>query len=266
MYKLVVLDVDDTIVTKTNKLSEATRRAVLAVQKRGVAVTLASGRMYQTMRRLADELAIETPLISCNGALVRGGKTVFFCRALQAAAAKAALDFFRRRGLILQLYNKDGLYTKEKCALTWRLEEREGLSCNVVAEDIYNGFYHGLLKMLIRLSPDEAANYQRLLAERFAGRLSAAVSHGVCLEMTGRGVTKGAALSVLAQSLGIRREEVLAVGDSPNDCSMLEWAGLGVAMGDAAEEVKASADKITLPIAEDGAACALEKYVLNGGC
>ncbi|MDR2007102.1 MAG: HAD family hydrolase, partial [Acidaminococcales bacterium] len=182
-----------------------------------------------------------------------------------ASAAKAALDFFNQKGLVLQLYSQDGLYTKKKCAATWRLEEKEGLCCHVIAENSYNDFYHGLLKMLIRLDPDAAAACQKLVSGHFAGRLSAAVSHGVCLEITGHGVNKGEALSALAGLYGIRREEVLAIGDSPNDCAMLEWAGLGVAMGNAAAQALAAADRVTLPIGEDGAACALEKYILDEG-
>jgi Cof subfamily protein (haloacid dehalogenase superfamily) len=260
----VALDVDDTIVDKNNNLSDATRRAVAAVQRRGVAVTLASGRMYQTMRRIARELKIKMPLIGCNGALARDSLNVFFCRALPAADAKAAIDFFGQRGLVLQLYNQDGLYTKEKCALTWRMEQAEGLPCHIVGHDSYNGFCHGLLKMLIRLEPQEAANCQKIVAGHFAGRLDAAVSHGVCLEMTAHGVTKGGALATLAGIYGVRQEEVLAIGDSPNDSAMLAWAGLGVAMGDAPADVLAAADAVTLPVGEDGVARALEKYILGG--
>jgi Cof subfamily protein (haloacid dehalogenase superfamily) len=265
LYKLVVLDVDDTIVTKTNKLSKATVRAVAAVKERGIGVTLASGRMYQTMRRLAGALEIKMPLISCNGALVRDDKKILFCRALPPKAAQAALDFFNAQGLVLQLYGRDGLYTKRKCAATWRLEQKEGLCCRVVADECYDNFCRGLLKMLLRVAPDEAAAHQKAVAEHFAGRLNAAVSHGVCLEITGRGATKGKALAALAERYGIRREDVLAIGDSPNDRAMLEWAGLGVAMGNAAADVLAAADEVTLPIGEDGAAYALEKYILNEG-
>jgi Cof subfamily protein (haloacid dehalogenase superfamily) len=264
LYKLVVLDVDDTIVTQQNAISAATKDAVLSVRDIGVPVTLASGRMYETMRRLAGELRIDLPLICCNGALIKDEETTVCRETLTNTAAEAVLDFFRQKGKTLQLYREEGLYSKKKCERTWQMEEKAGLSCRIIDEQSYNSFNRDLLKMLVRLDPVSVREYQQELAEKFSGVVTAAISHSVYLEITNYGVDKAKALIKLAGLLGVRREEVLAVGDSPNDQNMLCWAGLGVAMGNASAEVKRQADVVAPSVWEDGVAHVLTKYVLEG--
>ena len=264
MYKLVVMDVDDTIVMSGKKISSKVKEAVKKVQQKGIKVTLASGRMYQTMRSVAQELEIKLPLISCNGAMVRDEEKIFSCALLDKKAAKDILYFFERKNKVLQMYTSEGLFTKKKCERTWRLEQGEGLPCRVIEEEAYASFYQNdLLKFLIRLESDEVQQYIDELQEFFGSRISAALSHNFYIEITRQGINKGSALALLAGQLGIDRGAVLAIGDSPNDKKMIEWAGLGIAMGNASVEVKLIADKVTLPIEEDGVAEALYKYILS---
>ena len=263
MYKLVALDIDDTIINAKNNISEKTKQAILKAQAKGVKVTLASGRMYQSMKNLAGELEIKMPLISCNGAMIRSEEKLIECQLLNKDIAKKAMEYFTGKNKVLQIYKPDGLYTKEKCERTWRLEQAEGLPCNIIDAKAYDGFYkEDILKLLIRLEPDEVDFFRSDIKKNFNGVLSYALSHRVYIEMTHLGINKGKALSQLAQMYGIKQSEVLAIGDSPNDKKMLEWAGLGIAMGNAMDEVKKVADITTSSIEDDGVAKALEEYVL----
>lgn len=263
MYKLIVLDVDDTIVTLEKNVSPATIGAIKKVQDKGVAATLASGRMHQAMLSTAEKLNIKLPLISCNGALIRDDSNVISCDMLDKNVAKDVISFFNDKNKVLQLYTKEGVYTKEKCERTWRLEQSEGVPCNIIDPKAYDAFYQNdLLKLLIRLEAEEIFDYREEVDSAFGDRLSAAISHNVYFEITDKGVNKGRAVEALAKKLGFARDEVVAIGDSHNDQKMLEWAGLGIAMGNASEEVKLAADKITLPIEEDGVAAALYEYIL----
>ena len=90
-------------------------------------------------------------------------------------------------------------------------------------------------------------------------------SHDWFVEGLAASVSKGTAAARLADRLGVAREEVMALGDGGNDLAMVEWAGLGVAMGNAAPAVRAAADVIAPSQAEDGAAWAIEQLALNGG-
>lgn len=262
MFKLVVLDVDDTIVNSKKELSIASKECIVAAQKKGIYVTLASGRMYQTMQSTAKNLSITIPLISCNGALIRNEERILNCENVDENIAKKVMTFFSERNKVLQLYTKQGLFTKEKCPCTWSLEEQEGLPCSLLDEKTYDAFNKDLLKLLIRLYPSEVCTYRKELKDSFGDKISAALSHNVYIEITNKEVNKGRAVAWLAKYLGVEQKNVLAIGDSPNDTSMLRWAGLGIAMGNASDEVKSVADEITLSVDDDGVAKVLEKYVL----
>ena len=262
MYKLVVLDIDDTIVNSKYKISEKTKKAILAAKNKGIKVTLASGRIHQAMKNVAQELDITLPLISCNGALIKNNTEIINKSELNQNAAQNIIDFFNKRSRTLQLYTSDGLFTKEKCERTWRLEQHEGVPCNIIDSIEYDNFNASLLKALIRLEPDEVEQYRYEVSKHLGNEIDSALSHKVYLEMTQKGVTKGRAVSILADYLSIEQKNVMTIGDSPNDKSMLKWAGLGIAMGNASDEVKNAADQVTLSIEDDGVAHAFEKYIL----
>jgi hydroxymethylpyrimidine pyrophosphatase-like HAD family hydrolase len=101
------------------------------------------------------------------------------------------------------------------------------------------------------------------LAAHFAGRLSAVRSHALFGELTALGISKGAALATLAARLGIAREQVIAIGDHENDLPMIEWAGLGLAMGNAIPAARAAADAVIPPVDEAGVAWAINRYILG---
>jgi len=113
----------------------------------------------------------------------------------------------------------------------------------------------------------EGSDNDRLMPElrkRFGDRLQIIRSHRYFVEAIPLDVSKGRALAWLAERLGIEQKETLAIGDSGNDTAMVAWAGLGVAMGNALPEVKAVADWIAPTLEEDGAAVAIERFVLDG--
>jgi hydroxymethylpyrimidine pyrophosphatase-like HAD family hydrolase len=101
--------------------------------------------------------------------------------------------------------------------------------------------------------------------ERFNGRLSVVRSHELFVEVTSPSVSKGAALAFVAERFGVSREEVIAVGDSGNDVSMVEWAGLGVAMANATPDVHAVADWVAPPVGDDGVVEIIERFLFRNG-
>jgi hydroxymethylpyrimidine pyrophosphatase-like HAD family hydrolase len=103
------------------------------------------------------------------------------------------------------------------------------------------------------------------LTARFANRLSVVRSHAIFGELTALGVSKGAALAALAERLHVPREQVIAIGDHENELPMIEWAGLGLAMGNAVAPVREAADAVIPPVTESGVAWAIERYILGNG-
>jgi hypothetical protein len=122
----------------------------------------------------------------------------------------------------------------------------------------------GTLKFLVFVEPHQAQQVETELRQRFGGLMEVTRSHALIVEGNPLGVSKGDALQRLAAYLDVPQAQVMTVGDQDNDAAMIEWAGLGVAMGNGSPAVKAVADWVAPPLAEDGAAVAIERFVLGG--
>ena len=262
--KLIAIDLDDTLLDASQQLTARTLEVIRRAMDAGVAVTIATGRMFQSALPFAEKLGIELPLITYNGALIRRGTSgeTLFHRPIEADLAQEVGELFRQRGWYLQKYVDDRLYVPEldSNALFYADYAR------VEAIPLGAGFYRmkeAPTKMLSMGDKAELGEIRGALAERYGSRLYMASSKQRYLEMVDMRVNKGQALEYLAGTLGIRQDEVMAIGDSMNDIDMIEYAGCGVAMGNANETVRAAAQFVTLTNAKDGVAAAIEKFVLG---
>ena len=262
--KLIAIDLDDTLLDNRQQLSPRTLAVLQQAMRNGVAVTIATGRMFQSALPFATELGIKLPLITYNGALIRqgdNGETIFH-RPIETALAQELADLFRRRNWYLQKYVDDRLYVAE-------LDENARFYADyakVEAIPLGDSFFQmneAPTKMLSMGDPEELAAISAELDSRFGGRLYLASSKKRYLEMVDARVNKGQALDFLAGRLGILQHEVMAIGDSMNDLDMIQYAGIGVAMGNANPTVRAAADFVTLGNSEDGVAAAVEKFALS---
>jgi Cof subfamily protein (haloacid dehalogenase superfamily) len=264
-YRLLALDLDGTIVDGSLQISARARRAVRAAMDSGVYVTLASGRPFNGTRLFANDLGIRGPLICHQGAIVRdpGSAEVYSRRSLPRHLAHEFVDTVREHGWDLCLTIDDELYVEH---LTPALRVLFDLSpvpteAHVVAD--LKALPQDPLRLLVVVEAAQAAMVDGLLRERFAGRLLIMRSFARFVEATAMGASKGQALAFLAQKLGVSQAETMAIGDNDNDVDMVAWAGLGVAMGNASTAVKAAANHVTETIAEDGAALAIERFILE---
>jgi Cof subfamily protein (haloacid dehalogenase superfamily) len=265
-YRLLALDLDGTIVNGSLQISPRVRRALCGAMDSGVHVTLASGRPFDATRVFASDLGIQKPLICHQGALVRdacSGATYFRCT-LPRHLADEVIDIVREHGWVLCLTLDDEQYVERPGpALRLLLELSPTLSEAHVVADLKALSDDALRLLVVAPSPTEADTIDKLLHERFAGRLAIVRSYSHFVEATDLGASKGQALAFLAQRLGVSQAETMAIGDNDNDADMVAWAGLGVAMGNASAAVKAAAKHITATLAEDGAALAIERFILG---
>jgi hypothetical protein len=262
--KLIAIDLDDTLLNERQQISEPTRLALGRAMEAGVAVTIATGRMFQSAVPFAQQLGIKLPLIAYNGALIReriSGETIFH-QPIAPDLAQELADLFRQRGWYLQKYVDDRLYVSELDDNARYYADYAKVEAIPQGADFFR-MVEAPTKMLSMGDAGELAEITAELTTKYGGRLYLASSRKRYLEMVDVRVNKGRALGYLAGSLGISANEVLAIGDSMNDVDMLEYAGIGVAMGNANDKVKAVADFITLRNTEDGVASAVEKFVLN---
>jgi Cof subfamily protein (haloacid dehalogenase superfamily) len=262
--KLVAVDMDDTLLDGTLNVSPRTREAIDKAHEQGAFVTICTGRMFSSAKPFALDLNMRTPIITYNGGMIRSAftKEMLFHKTIAPDVAGKLVDFFREKGWYLQSHMNDELYVAERCEKAIFYESLAGISAIPIGEKFYT-MRHEPTKMLAMAEPHEILEIQKIINKEFAGEVFAATSKSTYLELTHPSVNKGHALGLLAESLKISREEVMAIGDSNNDIPMLEYAGFGVAMGNATDKIKAVAKAVTGHHNAHGVAEAIEKYVLK---
>ncbi|MFW6115429.1 MAG: Cof-type HAD-IIB family hydrolase [Chloroflexota bacterium] len=265
MIELVALDVDGTLIDEGMTIPARVREAVIRVQEQGVTATLATGRMLEAALPFARELQISAPLICYQGALIQGpdAEEPLHWATMAPEIVREALAWGGERGWHAVLYAKNALFVSEKRYPESFYRDLLGENLHWV-DDLASVLDHrDPVKFLFIAAPREADEIEAAMRQRFAERMEIVRSHGSFVEGNPPGASKGDALQRLANHLGVARDRVMAVGDQGNDVSMLEWAGIGVAMGNASPEAKAAADWIAPPFSEHGAAVALERFILN---
>ncbi|MDU4959312.1 MAG: Cof-type HAD-IIB family hydrolase [Sporomusaceae bacterium] len=264
MIKLVALDMDDTLLNKQAAISTRNAAAIRRAAAAGVTVTIATGRMFRSARPFAAGLGLDVPLITYNGALIRGavsGETLLD-RPVDAAVAAAVLALFQEKGWYIQTYVDDVLYVAEKNAQSAYYEKLANVTATALGDDFYTRS-QAPSKMLAMAEPAQVLEMQQLLRELFGDRLYLALSKPTYLEMVNPAVNKGTALAFLAGRLGIDPSQVMAVGDSFNDLDMIGYAGWGVAVGNAPDAVKQKAQAVVADHDHDGVAEAFEQFVFS---
>lgn len=265
MIQLVALDLDGTLMMENDQIiSPKVRRVIAAAQERGVTFTLATGRMFDFVIPVAQDLRITAPLICYQGGLIQALDSAPLYRAtMQPALMREVLEWQTQRGVDIVLYAGDDVFLTERR----HPDEfyRHMLGEQLVWVDDLSSVIERCepIKFIIFVKPHEADRVRGELQQRFEDRLAVTRSHEIIVEGNPPGVSKGDALHRLAAHLGIPREQVMAVGDQDNDVPMIIWAGVGVAMGNASHAVKDVADWIAPSLAKDGAAVAIERFVLG---
>lgn len=259
-YKLIALDLDGTIVGRDLAISQRCKAAIRSAEESGVRVTIASGRMLKSTLRYARELGVRTPIICYQGAMTADPVTgeIMWHRPVPLDLAHEVVSTFKSKNVHVNVYVNDELYVDH---ITREVERYAKLS-------IVEAHAVGDLLAFLRSEPTKIVAIGDMpvidaltetLEQHYDSRLYITKSFPTYLEVAHRDCSKGQALARLAGNLGIAREEIIAIGDNPNDLDMIQWAGLGVAMGNGAAEVRAIADWVTGTIEESGAAQAIEK-------
>ncbi|TVX89700.1 Cof-type HAD-IIB family hydrolase [Paenibacillus agilis] len=266
-YKMIVLDLDDTLLRDDGTISPGNKQALMTAQEAGVKVVLASGRPTYAMRALADELHLErygSFILSFNGAKIINWKTQeeSFSSTLTPEMAHALHGMSLEEGVSALTYVGDDIITEEATKYTHVESEITGMKV-VEVPSFAEAVQVPVVKVLMVAEPEKLVVVEEKLKAKMAGQLNVMRSKPFFLEFTEDGVNKGTSLNHLIQQLGIERSEVIAMGDGYNDVAMLEFAGLAVAMGNAPDEIKQIADYVTDTNMNDGVAKAVEHFVLK---
>ncbi|HEY8346674.1 MAG TPA: Cof-type HAD-IIB family hydrolase [Symbiobacteriaceae bacterium] len=275
-YRLLALDIDGTLLNPAGELTPRVQNAVTGVMRAGMLVTLATGRNLRSTLPIARALGITAPLVVSNGSLVICPVTsrVLLYRPLDPEVAKQTVQLLERAGLAacatrVCLSGPDFFYAQSPSYFAFDLRRgRPPESVQKVADLAAVAARIRPLKVMALDSTDAVAAAARELERQFAGRCRVLITPEgegcALLEVSAPGVTKATGLERLAALYRICPEEMIAIGDNRNDLEMLRYAGLGVAMGNADDEVKQAARVVTAPNDADGVAVFLESFILQG--
>lgn len=267
-YKLLVLDVDGTLLNDEREISKRTLAALLKVQQMGVRIVLASGRPTYGLMPLAKTLELGNYggfVLSYNGCQIikaQNGEILFERRInpemlpyLEKKARKNGFAIFTYHDDTLITDSPDNEYIKNEALLN---------NLKIIKEDEFSTAIDFAPCKCMLVSDKEKAliGLEQHWEKRLAGTLDAFRSEPYFLEVVPCGVNKANTLGALLEHLGVTREEVIAVGDGVCDVTMLQLAGMGVAMGHSQDSVKVCADYVTTSNEEDGVALAVEKLIL----
>lgn len=267
-YNMIVLDIDGTVTDSSKKITEKTREALIEAQKRGIYVVLASGRPTYGIKALADELELDVYggfVLSFNGGKVTDWKTkeVIFEQPLPADRLDEVCRLSRKHKVSILTYKNQSVITEQPEDPYVQLEGRTvGMSLLSVV-DLAQYVDFPVVKCMMLAEGEYLARVEPLVREELGEGFNVYRSEPYFLEIMAEGIDKAASLGRLLEHLNMSREEMICCGDGLNDVTMIEYAGLGVAMENAAPEVKKVADFVTRSNDEDGVAFVIEQFLTD---
>ncbi len=263
--KLVATDLDGTML-QDNKVDPKTKAIVQKMIKKGVELVISTGRMHCATQMTVRQLGINPYIVSYNGAMVHQG---LYGKELQNITmdkdiAKKLIAIGMENGVVMHVYINDVLYVQEMtnwtanymklCAAPTRLLEDLKEAIDIFGDPT---------KVLFISTPQNCANMQKMLRQKFAGEIYITSSAPYFVEAINPNVHKGKGVKIVADRLGIKQSEILVIGDNYNDMDLFEAGDIKIAMGDAVDALKESATWVTDTVTNDGWYKAIRKFVFE---
>lgn len=272
--KLIALDLDGTTLRRGSILSEETKEALEGAIKKGVHVVIATGRTFASLPECIFEIEGLEYVITSNGAHIKDlniDETIYSNCASGSAIEKVRDLLYNHREYPVEVFTDGHAYIDEVVYEDIKNNGSDYMDANYIVRtrkpipcvyDFMLEHKNEVENINIHFrSLEDKANFKVVLEELEGITVTSSMPHNI--EIGGETTSKATAIFGLCQRLNIEEANVMAVGDSPNDSAMIMAAGLGVAMGNALDEVKEIADYVTLSNAEDGVAHAVRKFVLE---
>ncbi len=264
-YKALGLDIDGTLTNSEKIITPETKEAVIKLQQEGIHVIIASGRSEYGVRHLADELKFDefgSYVMSFNGGRISNYKTgeKIYDNALPLEIIPEIYDLVKKLGLGILGYEKDNLISGNGVD---KYQEYDAWACKMNLKPVDNFpvyFSESFNKCLLTGEPDKLRESLECVKDHFKDRLNVFLSEEFFIEVLPFGVHKAAGFPKLLERLGITKDELVCVGDGLNDVTMIEYAGLGVAMKNANKALFPVADYVTDSNDENGVLKVIEKF------
>ena len=260
LIKLVVTDIDGTLMEMNGSLAQETIDVVKKMSEKGVKVVIATGRMYNAAKPVVQKLALDTPIICYQGAMIRDDSEIYFERNVDKKTALNIINDLRNYGAHINLYLRDRLIVEQDDKYIKEYAGDRFLKYEVVPD--LTTVVQDATKLL---AINEDATLVTQIRDEMRVKypyLNIVKSTDYYCEFVNKEADKGYAIDFLAQKWNLKKQEILAIGDQDNDVEMIKAAGLGVAMGNCSPKLRDSADFICPTVQEFGFVQAMEKFVL----
>ncbi|MBC2582611.1 Cof-type HAD-IIB family hydrolase [Clostridium sp. DJ247] len=268
-FKMICLDIDGTLLNSQHRISENTKKIIQVVaNEKQIPVILVSARMPKGILFLQKELNIVQPIICYSGSLIMDKDTnVLLKKVIPLSSIIHIYNLVKNTDVHISLYKDDEWYIEELDE--WAKQESEITNIVPTIVNFYSLFdlwkkeNTGPNKVLCMAQPDNIQSLNTNIKADSLNNLNIYPSKPTYLEIMSSQASKTSAIDFLRRKFDIQKSEIIAMGDNYNDIDMIEYAGLGIAMGNAPDQVKQYANEITLTNDEDGVAEAIKKYVLS---
>lgn len=267
-FKMICLDIDGTLLNSKHQITAKTKEVLkIAANEKNIPVILVSARMPKGIIFLQKELEICEPIICYSGSLILDKeKNSLSSEAIAISSVEKLYKLVKDTKVHMSLYKDDEWYIEEMDE--WAKQESE--ITNIIPNIVnFNSLFEawrekniGPNKILCMSKPENILALNNAVKNNDRENLNIYPSKPTYLEIMPKKASKTSAIDLLSKKLNIEKSEIIAMGDNYNDMDMLEFAGMGIAMGNAPDKVKAIANKVTCTNDEDGVAAAVEKYVL----
>jgi hypothetical protein len=265
LIRMVVADVDGTLVTQEKVLTKRAAEAVLRMQEAGIQFTVTSGRPPRGMAMLIDPLKLTQPLAAFNGGVLIKPDltTVVDQKFLPAGVPEKVIEAIENHGLDVWLYTDTGWFVRDPNA-PHVAREQWTVKFPPTVVKTFAGLL-GRVAKIVGVSDDlpQVAKCEKDVQQAGGTHISAARSQPYYLDVTHPQANKGGVVLAMSKLLNIPAAEIATIGDMPNDVLMFEKSGVSIAMGNASPEVQASATYVTSTNEEEGFARAIEEFVLK---
>ncbi|GFP74709.1 sugar-phosphatase [Clostridium fungisolvens] len=266
MYKLLALDLDGTLLNNNGEISKANAKAIELAKEKGIKVVLATGRPIDGIKNYISQLNLleDDYVVAFNGALVQKtrDKTVIGRKGLTISDLNKIYELSKKLNVNIHIHTDKECITPKISKYSLFEAKLNSIPLKEIGFEDLQG--DTVINKIMFIDEEQIIDkISGLIDEEFHDEYTVVRSLPYFLEFLNKEVNKGIGVKMLANSLGISMDEVICIGDHENDIHMIQYAGLGVAMGNAVDSLKNAADYITKSNEENGVAHVIEKFILN---
>lgn len=264
--KLLVLDMDGTLLTDDKSISDTTSCYLKKAKELGTIICLATGRVFEGTRDFLLSYNMEGPVICANGALIKDSGTMheYFKKTIRGSEADRIVKYCLDQDILLHVFTEDEWYVSkiESSVIEYAKNFESSMRKPEMTAGVKDWGQKGIIKMVMVDNP-EKINSMEIWAAQNGIDLNLVRSDPYSLDITHKEASKGNAVRVMAGILGIEKQDIIAVGNYYNDIGMFNAAGMGIAVANSPDEVKRKADFVVKSNEEDGVAEVIKKFILK---